>query len=282
MKNVAFLVLLLSALFALPGFQQRSSAQQSNSNGNTDSGQAASASQTAATPGREKLQPVTSADFWDGDEPNVVNLFRHPFATKKYVRRHTEPIRDRLNELEQITAADTKAIKDADTRAQQGIQLASEKVSVADQHATDATNQTQTAQTAINNVTTRASSEERIVDNFDQYKASGQSEVRFRAGQSVLSKQAKDALDQLAAPLKDQHNYIIEIQGFAAGSGQTAIVSSRMMANSVVRYLVLNDKIPMHRIFTVGMGNVSGEGTKHTRGGRVEVNVLKNDLGAQH
>jgi outer membrane protein OmpA-like peptidoglycan-associated protein len=272
MKTPMFLIL-LSAIFLLPGLEQKSDAQ-------TPSGvQSAPAPQTTGAAEREKLRPVTSADFWDGDEPNVVNLFRHPFATKKYVRRHTEPIRDRLNELEQITAENTKAIKDVDTRALQGIQLASEKTTLADQHATDAANQTQTAQTAVSHITTRASSEEQIVSTLDQYKASGQTEIRFRPGQSVLTKQAKDALDQMTAPLKDQHNYIIEIRGFSSGSGQGGIASSQVMAKSVVRYLVLNNKIPMHRIFTVGMGNaVAGQGTNHISGGRVEINVLKNDL----
>ena len=241
-----------------------------------------------APPEREPLRPVTSADFWDGDDPNVVNLVTHPFANKKYVRRHTQPIRDRLNELDELTSSNTRTIKDVDARAQHGIQLASEKTNLADQHSTDATNQAQAAQTAATQATTRVSSAEQMVGNLDRYKGGAQTEIRFRPGQSVLSKQAKDALDQMAAPLKDQRSYIIEVHGFAAGSGQAAIANSRMMANSVVRYLVFNHHIPVYRIYAVGMGNTpaSGEGTtaKHTSGGRVEVNVLKNDMvsSAQH
>ena len=71
----------------------------------------------------------------------------------------------------------------------------------------------------------------------------------------MLSKQAKDALDEIAAQLKNQHGYVIEVQGFSSGQGQAAIANSRKMADSVVRYLVLNHEIPAYRIYVIGMGN---------------------------
>jgi outer membrane protein OmpA-like peptidoglycan-associated protein len=291
MNHHIFVVLLITLVLAAPPFAQQGLAQQTNSNGSAPGASAAQTvppSQSAGTPERKPLQPVTSRDFWDGDDPNVVNLVTHPFARKKYVERHTGPIRDRLNELDRLTAENARTIKDVDARAQHGIQLASEKTSLADQHATDATSQAQAANTAATLTTTRVSSEEQVVGKLDQYKSAAQTEIRFRPGQSGLSKQAKDALDQMVAPLQGQRSYIIEVHGFAAGNGQTAIANSRMMANSVVRYLVQTHQIPVYRIYTVGMGNAAeaGEGAaaKHTSGGRVEVNVLKNDMvsSAQH
>ena|SRR5215469_1957945 len=53
----------------------------------------------------------------------------------------------------------------------------------------------------------------------------------------------------MATTLKDQHNYFIEVQGFAPGHGQVAIATSRMMADSVVHYLMLNHNIPAYRIY---------------------------------
>jgi len=279
MKNRMLVTLVLSVALALPGFTQQTN---SNTNAPASSDQAYPPSQNAGTAEREPLKPLTSRDFWDGDDPNVVNLITHPFARKKYVQRTVGPIRDRLNELDQLTAENAKAIKDVDARAQHGIQLASEKANLADEHTTDATNRAQTAQAAATQASTRVSTAQQTVGNLDQYKGGTQTEIRFRPGQSVLSKQSKDALDQMATPLKDQHNYIIEIHGFAAGSGQAAIANSRMMADSVVRYLVQTDQIPVYRIYAVGMGNapVAGEGTttRHVSGGRVEIDVLKNDL----
>jgi len=119
----------------------------------------------------EPLPPQTATDFWDGDDPNLVSLVTHPFASKKYVQRMTRPIKDRLNELDEITASNASSIKDVDARSQHGIQLASEKSSVADQHASDAATKAQSAQTAATQATTSVSTAEQMVGNLDQYKA---------------------------------------------------------------------------------------------------------------
>ena len=95
----------------------------------------------------------------------------NPFARKKYVARQTEPIRDRVNELDELTASNTKAIKDVDSRAQQGIQMASAKAAEADQHATDAGNKAQAAQQTADQASTRLNTVEQVVTNLDQYQA---------------------------------------------------------------------------------------------------------------
>jgi outer membrane protein OmpA-like peptidoglycan-associated protein len=269
MRNRIFLaVVVLSALAAF--------AQQTNSSSSASS---ASASATQSASDREPLASPRPKDFWDGDDPNLVNLLTHPFANKKYVQRQVTPIRDRINELDQLSAENGGQIKDVDTRAQQGIQLASEKSSLADQHASDAANKAQLAQTAANAASTRVSTAEQMVGNLDQFKGSAQTEIRFRPGQTVLSKDAKDALDEMAAPLKDHRGYIIEVRGFAPGQGQAATRSSQKIADSVVRYLVLTHDIPVFRIYAMSMGNAAGSSdAKHSGGARVEVSVLKNDL----
>jgi outer membrane protein OmpA-like peptidoglycan-associated protein len=265
MKNGILITLLLA--FAVAGWAQQTST-------NSSSAGTSSASQSE----REPIPSPRPKDFWDGDDPNLVNLVTHPFANKKYVQRQVGPIRDRVTELEQLTSENSAAIKDVDTRAQQGIQMASEKTSLADQHAGDAVNKAQLAQTAANQASTHVTSTEQMVANLDQYKGTAQTEIRFRPGQTVLSKSAKDALDEMAGPLKDQRSYIVEVRGFAPGRGPAAISSSRKMADSVVRYLVLTHNIPVYRIYVMSMGNaaVNGE-ARQTSTSRVEVSVLKND-----
>ena len=182
-----------------------------------------------------------------------------------------------------MTASNAKRVKEADARAQQGIQLVSAKTHEADQHATDASKRAETARLTATETTAHLSKAEQMLGNIDQYKAGTQTEIRFRPGQNILSKQAKDALDEMAAPLKDQRSYIIEVRGFAPGRGQAAIAASKRMANAVVRYLVLNHEIPAYRIYVAGMGNApvpaeDGTTAKRTSGGRVEISLLKNDL----
>jgi outer membrane protein OmpA-like peptidoglycan-associated protein len=267
------LALLLAGALTVPALAQTNSATQDQSAA-PQAAPAAAPTEPGAS-GKQPLQPDTHEGFWGK---------LNPFARKKYVQRQTQPIRDRVNELDELTAANTKMIKDVDSRAQQGIQLASNKANEADQHAIDAGNRAQQAQNTAQQATTRLQTVEQVVGNIDQYKAATQTEIRFKPGQSVLSKNAKQALDDMATPLKGQRGYIVEVQGFSAGHGQAAIQNSQKMADSVVRYLVLNHEIPVFRIYVVGMGNAplptTEEGAKPKRitGGRVEVSLLKNDL----
>jgi len=284
MKNHVLVALFVAVVLALPAFAQQTSstsqnqpaAQTAPAAAPTDQASSTS-SQTVGATGKQPLQAETRQGFWGK---------MNPWARKKYVQRQTEPIRDRVNELDELTANNTKMIKDVDARAQQGIQLASAKANEADQHAIDAGNKAQTAQQTATQANTRLTTVEQVVGNIDQYKATTQTEIRFRPGQSVLSQNAKTALDDMATPLKNQRGYIIEVQGFSSGHGQTAIATSQKMADSVVRYLVLNHDVPVYRIYVVGMGNAPVPSastddqakTKRTSGGRVEISLLKNDL----
>jgi outer membrane protein OmpA-like peptidoglycan-associated protein len=272
MNHRLVIALPLAAVLAMPALAQTTSSDQSQPAATQQSQSSAGDSGNAT--GKAPLAAPSREGFW-----GRVN----PFARKKYVQRQTEPIRDRVNELDELTSANSKQIKDVDQRASSGIKLASDKASEADQHAIDAGNKATAAQQSAQQVTTRVQTVETVVSNIDQYKASNQTEIRFRPGQTVLSKNAKDALDQMANGLKGQRGYIIEVQGFSSGKGQTAITTSQKMAESVVRYLVLNHEIPVYRIYLVGMGNApvasdDAAKTKRVNGGRVEISLLKNDL----
>jgi hypothetical protein len=104
MKNRLFVALLLAGVLALPALAQQAAP--------TTQDQPAAA---AGASGKPALQPDTHEGFW-----GKIN----PFARKKYVQRQTAPIRDRVNELDELTSSNTKMIKDTDSRSQAGIQLA--------------------------------------------------------------------------------------------------------------------------------------------------------------
>ncbi|MGD0792719.1 MAG: OmpA family protein [Terriglobales bacterium] len=276
MKNRTIFALLLAVILAVPVF-----AQQTSTTPTQPAAQTATAAQTASkadsATGKDPLQPETREGFWGR---------MNPFARKKYIARQTQPIRDRINELDELTASNSRAIKDTDARAQQGIQLASLKANEADQHAIEAGNKAQAAQQTAQQAHTRLNTVEQVVTNIDQYQPTTQTEILFKPGQTVLSQNAKNALDEMATPLKSQRGYVVEVQGFSSGHGQVAISNSQKMAESVVRYLVLNHDIPVYRIYLVGMGNApvpaaasAGEAKpKRIIGGRVEVSLLKNNL----
>ncbi len=280
MKNRFWIALSLAALLTVSAVAQQNTSTPAS---NQDQATQQSAPPSQETPDQKAADQSTSArqpltlekheGFW-----GKIN----PFARKKYVQRQLEPVTNRVNELDELTAQNAKAIKDVDSRATEGIRMAHAKANEADQHAVDAGNRAQAAQQTATQATNRLQTVESVVNNIDQYKPVTQTEIRFRPGQSVLSKKAKDALDQMASGLKDQKGYIVEIQGFSAGRGATAIESSQKMADAVRRYLVINNDVPVYRVHVLGLGNLpttdeSGK-TQRVRGARVEVSLLKNDL----
>src|SRR5713226_6449542 len=129
MKNRAVVALFIAFLLALPALAQTAAS--------TAPDTSAPAAATDNATGKAPLTYESHEGFW-----GKVN----PFARKKYVQRQTQPIRDRVNELDELTAANAKMIKDTDARAQAGIQMASAKASEADQHAVDAGNKATSAQ----------------------------------------------------------------------------------------------------------------------------------------
>jgi outer membrane protein OmpA-like peptidoglycan-associated protein len=282
MKKSYLLSLPLAAALMIPA------AAQQNSNSSSDQQLQPNQTQTQQ-PAQTSDQNATGADqAATGKDP--LKYERHegfwghlnPFARKKYVTRQLDPIRGRVNELDELTAKNAKMIADVDSRATEGIRQAMSKANDADAHALDAGTRADQAQQTAQQATTRLTSVEQTVTKIDQYAPVTQAEIRFRPGQAVLSKKAKDALDEMATSVKDQKGYIIEVQGFSSGRGNAAIENSRQMAQSVVRYLVLNHEVPVYRIYTVGMGNApiqAAEGKKvRTRGGKVEISLLKNGL----
>ncbi len=268
-----FLALSLAGALAIPAVAQQDQQQNSQDQNQPQAQQAQSNDQQTAT-GKDPLTYQRKEGFWG---------HLNPFARKKYVNRQLDPIRGRVNELDELTAKNAKMIADVDARATEGIRNAMSKANDADAHALDAGNRANQAQQTAQQAHARIATVEDTVSKIDQYQPVTQAEIRFRPGQNALSKNAKDALDQMATSLKNQRGYIVEVQGFSPGKGGAAIENSREMAQMVVRYLVLNHEIPVYRIYTVGMGNapIQAEGGKMTRqkGGRVEISLLKNGLG---
>ena len=268
MKNY-LLSLSLVAAMAVPAV-----AQQNQQSTPSDQPQAQAQSNDQSATGKDPLTYQKKEGFWG---------HLNPFARKKYVNRQLDPIRGRVNELDELTAKNAKMIADVDARATEGIRNAMSKANEADTHALDAGNRANQAQQTAQQAHARIATVEDTVSKIDQYQPITQAEIRFRAGQSTLSQNAKEALDQMAESLKNQKGYIVEVQGFSPGNGVTAVENSREMAQMVVRYLVLNHEIPVYRIYTVGMGNapIQAEDGKVRRqkGGKVEISLLKNGLG---
>src|SRR6185437_10336420 len=98
-------------------------------------------------------------------------------ATKNYTRQQTTPLINKTNELDDMTAKNSRDIKDVDSRAQAGIQQVQAKAAEVDQKATAAGQQADQAQTSANNATHRVDSLTNTVANLDNYRVVNETSV---------------------------------------------------------------------------------------------------------
>src|SRR3984957_14715085 len=200
----------------------------------------------------------------------------NPLARKKWVNRQTAPIKDQVNELDQLQAKNANDIKDVDSRSQAGIKNAMNTANTADQHAQDAANRANSANTLASNASSRTDSLGNTVGNLDQYQTVSSTSVKFASGRTALGPTGKSDLDALATTLAGEKGYIIEVQGYSRGGVQT----SQAMADSVVRYLVTEHQVPVYRIYKTGLGKntaKSADGEKLVVNG-VQVTLMHNSL----
>jgi outer membrane protein OmpA-like peptidoglycan-associated protein len=200
----------------------------------------------------------------------------NPFARKKWVSRQTAPIKDQVNELDQLQAKNANDIHDVDSRSQAGIKNAMDAASTADQHAQDAATRANSAQTLAGTASTRTDALGNTVGNLDQYQTVSATAVRFAPGRTTLGPTGKSDLDALATSLAGEKGYIIEVQGYSRGGVQT----SQAMADAVVRYLVTEHQVPVYRIYRTGLGKNTAkpaDGEKVVANG-VEIKLLHNSL----
>jgi len=232
---------------------------------------AASDSSTYAT--GQPLPEKSNEGFWGK---------LNPLARKKWVNRQVAPVKDRLNELDQLTAKNANDIKDVDARAQAGIHQAQSTADQANQQALQASTQAGQAQQLAQQANTQTSQLSTTVTNLDQYQQVADTELHFRSSAVGLNDKAKEALDQVATQLQGQKGYIVEVQGYSRARGQAGIQKSQNMADAVVRYLVVDHKVPVYRIYRLAMGNAPREETTESgaTGTVVHVTLMHNSLAA--
>jgi OmpA-OmpF porin, OOP family len=204
-------------------------------------------------------------------------------ASKKYVRNETQPTINKVNELDELTAKNSNAIKDVDTRAQQGIQGANQKAGEADQHAATARQQADQAQQLASTTSTHVDQLANQVANLDNYRPVTEATVHFGFDKADLSKKAKSALDQLAGGIQSTKNYIIVVDGNTdqIGSAEYNYQLSRRRADAVVTYLAANYNVPAHKFYMIGLGKDKpadeGKSAKaRAENRRVEVRLMTN------
>src|SRR5438094_3975390 len=110
------------------------------------------------------------------------------YASKNYVKQQTTPLINKTNELDDLTAKNSKAIKDVDSRAQAGIQQVQAKAAEVDQKAQTAGKQADDAQNLANTATKRVDVLSSTVVNLDNYRPVAETSVLFGFDKDNLTK----------------------------------------------------------------------------------------------
>jgi outer membrane protein OmpA-like peptidoglycan-associated protein len=204
-------------------------------------------------------------------------------STKNYVRSQTGPLIQQTNELDAKTAQDHRAIQDTDQRAQAGISKANDAASSADQHAMAAGQSADQANQAATEAVNRVDSLQGVIANLDNYKQLSDVSVTFGFDKSVLTKEDKDQLDQIATNLPNTRGYILALTGGtdSVGDAQYNYQLSNRRADAVVNYLSTKYNIPPHKFYLIGIGKDNPVADNHTRDGRaqnrrVEIKLMSN------
>jgi outer membrane protein OmpA-like peptidoglycan-associated protein len=265
-------VLALASAIAIPAVAQ----QGQSATGSQDN--PPSTAQQQPSPTAKPLSNQSKEGFW-----GRVN----PFARKKWVKKQTDPINDRLTELDEVNAKNAKDIQEVDARAQAGIKQAQSTADKASEAATAASTQAQNANQVATTASGHVNQLDTTVNGIDNYKPINELDVPFRRGSTVLSSDAKSQLDKLAESLKDHKGYIVEIEGRSPVRGVAGLQNSERLTQAVKRYLVEHD-IPMYRVHSVALGNAQAannnngeEENKTIHTGSVHIRLMENSLAAR-
>jgi OOP family OmpA-OmpF porin len=207
-------------------------------------------------------------------------------ASKNYVKSQTTPLITKTNELDDLTAKNTRDIKDVDARAQAGIQAINAKTDAVEQKTQTASQNASQAQQMADAANGRVSVLTDTVANLDNYHAVAETSVKFGFNRDILTPKAKEALDQLAGNIASTKGYIIALEGGtdSVGPADYNYDLSQRRANSVIQYLATKYNVPAHKIYVIGLGKDKPVETNKTSSGRadnrrVDVRVMTNTVG---
>jgi outer membrane protein OmpA-like peptidoglycan-associated protein len=207
-------------------------------------------------------------------------------TSKNYVKQQTTPLINKTNELDDMTAKNSKDIKDVDARAQAGIQAVNAKTADVEQKAQAAGQSASSAQQMADAANGRVNVLTNTVANLDNYRPVAETSVKFGFNKDVLTPKAKEALDQLAGTISSTKGYIIALEGStdSVGSADYNYDLSQRRANSVIQYLASKYNVPAHKIYVIGLGKDKPVESNKTREGRadnrrVDVRLMTNTVG---
>lgn len=201
-------------------------------------------------------------------------------ATKKFVQNKIHPVSQRIQTLETASNEHQQEIGELQTEVSRN----GEAALTADQKAVQAAKAAEQARLRAENAGEAAAGAQRTadrantglselddrIDQLKNYKLTASESVLFNFASSKLTDDEQLKLDSLTMGLEDSGPYVIEVHGFTDTTGDPTynLALSKKRAETVVRYLTLDSNIPLHRIYTIGLGSENPASDNSTREGR--------------
>ena len=206
-------------------------------------------------------------------------------SSKNYVKQQTTPLVNKTNELDDLTAKNSRDIKDVDARVQSGLAAVNAKTADVEQKAQAAGQSATQAQQVADAANARVGVLSNTVANLDNYHAVAETSVKFGFDRDSLTSKAKEALDQLASSIAATKGYIIALEGGcdSVGPADYNYDLSQRRANAVIQYLASKYQVPAHKIYVIGLGKDKPVESNKTATGRadnrrVDVRLMTNTV----
>ncbi|MBI4459484.1 MAG: OmpA family protein [Acidobacteria bacterium] len=204
-------------------------------------------------------------------------------ASKKYVRTTVDTTTSesaarldaRIDETEGKTEANSQQIQElGGVTRQQTDKIASldSNVQQVDSKTQQALTVGQQAQRAAEKVSGDVSTLDMKFQNRNNYQTLSEEKILFTFNSTKLADNYKQILDGLAEQIRSNPDTIIVMEGRTDGTGddQYNVQLGEKRAESVIRYLVVEKEVPMHRIYKMSFGEAKPLAPNNTRDGRAE------------
>ena len=136
---------------------------------------------------------------------------------------------------------------------------------------------------AANTASQRVDTLTNTVINLDNYRPVAEASVHFGFNKDNLTKEAKQAIDELATSIANTKGYIITVEGGtdSVGGADYNYDLSQRRADAVIQYLASEKSVPAYKIYLIGLGKDKPVESNKTREGRaknrrVEIRLMTN------
>jgi len=204
-------------------------------------------------------------------------------ATKKYVRTEVGTSADQLTAkmdekdgtLQQGVDANTNQITELSGVARdhtQQIGSLQTGLKTTDEKAGQAMTVGQGAQTAANQAITQANNVDLRFQNRNQYTPLAEQSIPFKFGSAQIDKDSFSTLDQAAQQVKANADAIVVLEGRTDATGDPTynVQLGERRLDAVLRYLVVEQSVPMHQVYKMSYGEEQPVASNDTREGRAQ------------